>query len=129
MGTYSKILLSASTDGQAIPITGTAVTIHTKIHTSITDTGDGFDEIYVYAHNLATTKSIVQFLIAVTGGASSVTQGIIGYELTAGGDIIHTAGLILVVPGLMARNAKSLLMWATANARVVAQGYVHRYAS
>jgi hypothetical protein len=129
MGTYSKILLSGSTDGQGIPVTGTAVTIRTLVHTGISDTGDGFDEVYVYAQNSATTKSILKFTIAVTGGASNVTAAIFGYELTAGGDVVYTGGLILVVPGLMMRNAKALTAFATANARVNLHGYVHRYAS
>jgi uncharacterized membrane protein YjjP (DUF1212 family) len=129
MGTYSKILLSGSSNGQAVPVTGTAVTVHTVIHTGITDTGSGFDEIYVYAHNTATTKSIVQFVISTAALASSVTAQIFGYELTAGGDIAYTGGLILVVPGLPVNNAMALLGWCTAVGRVNTYGYVHRYAS
>jgi hypothetical protein len=129
MGTYSKILLSGSTDGQAISVTGTAATVHTLIHTSVTGATNAFDEMYVYAHNTATVASIVRFTVAATGAASSVTAQTFGYELTAGGDVVYTAGLILVVPGLMARNTKALLAWCTAVGKVNLRGYVHRYTS
>jgi hypothetical protein len=50
MATYSRVLLSGSTNGRAIPVAATA-TPGTAIHTAITGTS-GFDELYLWASNV-----------------------------------------------------------------------------
>jgi hypothetical protein len=49
MATYTKRLLSGSTDGRAIPVAATA-TPGTEVHTAVAGTNN-FDEVYVWANN------------------------------------------------------------------------------
>ena len=58
MATYSRILLSGSTNGRAIPVAATA-TPGTAIHTAVAGTS-AFDEIYLWVSN-------------VTGSAATLT--------------------------------------------------------
>ncbi len=58
MASFSRILLSGSTNGRAIPVAATA-TPGTAIHTAISGTS-GFDEVYLWASN-------------VTGSAATLT--------------------------------------------------------
>lgn len=50
MATYSRVLLSGSTSGRAIPVAATA-TPGTAIHTAIAGT-TAFDEVYIWASNV-----------------------------------------------------------------------------
>jgi len=50
MATYSRVLLSGSTNGRAIPVAATA-TPGTAIHTAIAGT-TAFDEVYLWASNV-----------------------------------------------------------------------------
>lgn len=50
MATYSRVLLSGSTNGRAIPVAATA-TPGTAIHTAIAGTS-AFDEVYLWASNV-----------------------------------------------------------------------------
>ena len=50
MATYSRVLLSGSTNGRAIPVAATA-TPGTAIHTAVTGT-TSFDELYLWASNV-----------------------------------------------------------------------------
>jgi hypothetical protein len=58
MATYSRILLSGSTNGREIPVAATA-TPGTAIHTAVSGTSS-FDELYLWASN-------------VTGSAATLT--------------------------------------------------------
>lgn len=58
MATYSRLLLSGSTNGRAIPVVATA-TAGTLIHTAVAGSV-GFDELYLWVSN-------------VTGGAATLT--------------------------------------------------------
>lgn len=58
MATYSRVLLSGSTNGRAIPVAA-AATPGTIIHTAINGTS-AFDEVYLWASN-------------VTGSAATLT--------------------------------------------------------
>ena len=55
MATYSKQLLSASTDGIPIPVVATA-TPGTPLHVSVTGTV-GFDEVYMWASNVTASSA------------------------------------------------------------------------
>lgn len=52
MATYSRLLLSGSTNGRAIPVAATA-TPGTTIHTAVSGTSS-FDEIYAWVSNVTT---------------------------------------------------------------------------
>lgn len=55
MATYSRILLSGSTNGREIPVVATA-TAGTLIHTAVSGT-TSFDELYLWASNVTTAAA------------------------------------------------------------------------
>ena len=117
MATFSKELLSASTDGRAIKVAATA-TAGTLIHTGST-TATTIDELWLYAMN---TDSADRKLTMEWGGVT-VPDDLI--EITIGAE----AGLVLVAPGLLIKgNSTALLVRAfAATANVVdIHGYVNR---
>lgn len=119
MATFTKQILSGSTDGRAIKVAATA-TAGTLIHTGST-TSTTLDEIWLYAQNTDTTA---RKLTIEWGGVSSPDDLI---ELTVGAE----TGLVLVVPGLLIKgNATALVVRAfAATANVITiHGYVNRIA-
>lgn len=119
MATFTKKLLSASTDGRAIKVAATAAN-GTTIHTGPTSTST-LHEVWLYAVNTDTTarKLTVQW-----GGTTSPDDDI---ELT----IPAESGLTLVSPGLLLKgNATALVIRAfAATANVVnIHGYVNEIA-
>jgi hypothetical protein len=117
MATFTKLPLSASTDGRAIKVAATATpgtTIHTGSATAAT-----IDEVWLYAMNTDTTA---RKLTLEWGGTSSPDDLI---EIT----IPAESGLTLVVPGLViVGNATPLVVRAfAATADVVTVvGYANR---
>ena len=117
MATFSKELLSASTDGRAIKIAATA-TAGTLIHTGST-TATTIDEVWLYAVNTDATDR----KITLEWGGVTAPDDLI--ELTIGAE----AGLVLLAPGLLIKgNSTALLVRAfAATANVVdIHGYVNR---
>lgn len=117
MATFSKQILSGSTDGRAIKVAATSspgTTIHTASSTTTT-----FDEIWIYAQNTDTTdrKLTVQW-----GGTTSPDDDI---EYTVKAE----NGLYLIVPGLILKgNASPLVVRAFAATTnvITITGYVNR---
>lgn len=119
MATFSKQILSGSTDGRAIKVVATASS-GTTIHTGPTATST-IDEVWLYAQNTDTTarKLTIQW-----GGTTSPDDDI---EVTIGAE----SGLVLVAPGLLIKgNATALVVRAfAATANVITiHGYVNRIA-
>ena len=117
MATFSKELLSTSTDGRAIKVAATA-TAGTLIHTGST-TATTIDEVWLYAVNSDSTDR----KLTIEWGGVSVPDDLI--ELTIGAE----AGLVLVAPGLLIKgNSTALLVRAfAATANVIdMHGYVNR---
>jgi hypothetical protein len=117
MSTFTKLVLSGSTDGRAIKVAATA-TPGTTIHTG-SATATTHDEIWLYAMNTDTTA---RKLTIEWGGTSSPDDLI---ELT----IPAESGLTLVAPGLVIKgNATPLIVTAfAATADVITiHGYVNR---
>jgi hypothetical protein len=113
MATFSKVLLSGSTNGKAINVSASA-TLGTTIHTSVSGTSS-IDEIWLYASNSSTNtvKLTIEY-----GGATSTDQ----IELNIPGE----SGLVLVVPGLVLQNSLVVTAFAgTANV-ISISGYVNR---
>jgi hypothetical protein len=119
MATYSKLVLSGSTEGKAVKVTGNAtgnaVTVHTASSVATT-----LDEVWIYANN--TTASDVK--LTVEWGTATAEDGNIEYTVKA------ENGLYLLVPGLILKgNTSSQLtvkaFAATANA-ILLTGYVNR---
>lgn len=113
MATYSKQLLSGSTNGQGIVVAATS-TPGTQVHTAITSTS-GFDEVWIYAVN--TSASNVKLTIEY--GNTSSTGNI---ELT----VASESGLVLVSPGLILNNSLSIKAFAATTNAVTLYGYVNR---
>lgn len=117
MATFSKQILSGSTDGKAIKVAATA-TAGTTIHTGSTTTTT-LDEVWLYAVN--TSASDVKLTIEWGGTASPDDH--IEYTVKA------ENGLYLIVPGLILKgNATALVVRAfAATANVICiSGYVNR---
>jgi hypothetical protein len=105
MATFSKTILSGSTNGKAVLVAQTA-TAGTLIHTGPTNTAH-LHEIWLYAVN---TSATARKLTIEWGDATSPNSHI---ELTVAAE----AGLTLVVPGLLIKgNATALTVRAFAAA-------------
>lgn len=116
MATYSKRVLSDSTDGRPIKVAATA-TAGTLIHTATATSGE-IDELWLWACN---TDSATRKLTIELGGT------------TAPDDLIEVSipaesGLVLVVPGLPVRNGVVVRAFAAAANVVNVVGYANRIA-
>ena len=117
MATFSKIVLSGSTDGKMTKVAATA-TAGTTIHTGST-TATTFDEVWLYAVN--SSSSGVK--LTIEWGGTSSPDDLIEFTVPA------ESGLYLIAPGLVLKgNATALVVRAfaaTANVINIA-GYVNR---
>ncbi len=100
MATYSKELLSASTNGKGVLVAATS-TAGTLIHTAVSGTTD-IDEVWLYAVN-AHSASIK--LTLEWGEATEPTGNI---EQT----VPNESGLMLLVPGLLLQNGLTIKAFA-----------------
>jgi hypothetical protein len=119
MATFTKNILSASTDGRAIKVAATA-TPGTTIHTGPSNSAQ-FDEIWLYAMNTDTSAR----KLTIEWGGTSAPDDLIEITLDA------EPGLVLVAPGLLLKgNATPLIVRAfAASANVITlHGYVNRIA-
>jgi len=117
MATYTKTILSGSTDGKGILVAATA-TAGTTLHTG-SSTTTTLDEVWLYAVN--TSTSAVK--LTVEWGETTAPNGNI--ELT----IAAESGLVLVAPGLLIKgNATPLVVRAFAATTnvIVVHGYVNQ---
>lgn len=117
MATFSKQILSGSTDGKAIKVAATA-TAGTTIHTGSTTTTT-LDEVWLYAQNTDTTDR----KLTIEWGGTSAPDDLIEFTVKA------ENGLYLIVPGLILKgNATALVVRAfAATANVITiHGYVNR---
>lgn len=117
MASFSKLVLSGSTDGRAIKVAATA-TAGTTVHTA-SSTSTHFDEVWLYAMNTDTAAR----KLTIEWGSTSAPDDLI--EITVPAE----SGLTLVVPGLVLKgNSTPLVVRAfAASANVVTiHGYVNR---
>ena len=121
MGKYSKIILSGSTDGEGIKITGGSASLGTIIHTAVTGAVDSIDEIWAYAHAVVSTALELSVAIGVT----TATGSRFVHTITAD----DKKGLVLIMPGLVLRNAKIVKWNITTDAEVNCFGWVNRFAT
>lgn len=118
MATFTKTLLSGSTQGKAIKVAATAST-GTTIHATGTSSSI-IDEVWLYAYNssASTVTLTIQF-----GGTTSVDNDI---KLS----IPPTSGLTLVVPGLTLTGtgsaANTVYAYAGTTNVITVSGYVNR---
>jgi hypothetical protein len=117
MATFTKVLLSGSTNGRGILVAATA-SAGTVVHTAVAGTSS-LDEVWLYAHN--TSASAVKLTIEY-GGTTAPNDHI---EITVGAE---GTGLILVAPGILLQNGLVVRAFAaTANVLNIF-GYVNRIA-
>lgn len=115
MPSYSKRLLSGSTNGKGIKVAATA-TPGTLIHTAVTGTSS-FDEVWLYAHN--TSSSSVK--LTIEWGEVTAPDGHIEVNVGAEG-----TGLILVAPGILLQNDLVIRAFAGTTNVINIFGYVNR---
>lgn len=112
MATYTKEILSGSTDGSPVKVAATA-TAGTLIHTA---SATAKDEVYLWAVNTDTTAR----KLTIEWGGTTAPDNLI--ELT----IQPEAGLVIVIPGLPLTNSKVVRAFAAAANVVNIVGYVNR---
>lgn len=118
MATFTKQILSGSTDGKGILVAATA-TAGTLIHTG-SSTASTLDEIWIYAQNtsVSTCKLTLEW-----GGVAAPADHI---EVS----IVGESGLLLVAPGLLIKgNASAALIvraFAAVTNVITITGYVNR---
>ena len=114
MATFTKQLLSGSTNGRMIKVVQTA-TAGTLIHTAVAGASD-IDEIWLWAVNSDTTdrKLTIEY-----GGVASPDDLL---EVTVRAE----AGLVLIVPGLTLQNGLVVRAFAAAANVVMVGGFVNR---
>jgi hypothetical protein len=117
MATFSKQLLSGSTNGKAIKVAATA-TAGTTIHTAVSGTAS-FDEVWLYAHN--SSASAVK--LTLEWGEATAPDGNIEINIGAEG-----TGLVLVAPGLLLQNSLVVKAFAATANVITLTGYVNRIA-
>jgi hypothetical protein len=119
MATFTKKILSGSTDGRPVTVVATAST-GTTIHTAST-TPATLQEIWLYASNPDTASH----LLTVQFGGTTATSDDIKITLAA------QTGLTLISPGLILKgNATALIVRAYADSasKVTLSGYVNEIA-
>ena len=116
MATYSKVLLSDSTNGKNISVTGTSTGASVDIHAAVAGTS-AIDEVWVYACN----TSAADVVLTVEYGGTTDQDDYIETTLTADG------GMTLVVPGLPLQNGLTIKAWAGSGNVVNINGYVNRF--
>jgi dihydroorotate dehydrogenase len=118
MATYSKNILSGSTDGRPILVNQTAIATGLTIHTG-PNIATSFDEIWIYAMNTsASTKKLT-----IGWGGVTDPNDLIEVSLSA------EAGLVLIAPGLILKgNATPLTIKAAAAdaTSINLHGYVNK---
>lgn len=120
MATFTKVKLSASTDGRPVKVAATAIATGTTIHTG-SSTSTTYDEVWLYAQN--TSASAVK--VTVGWGGTTDPDDLI--ELT----VQPEAGLVTIAPGLLIKgNATPLVVKASAaTANVITMhGFVNQIA-
>ena len=114
MATYSKRLLSGSTNGKGIKVVQTA-TAGTTIHTAVSGASD-LDELWVYAVN----SSDADVKLTLEWGEATAPDGNIEQTVPA------ESGLMLLVPGLLLQNSLVLKAFAGTTNVIIIHGYANR---
>lgn len=120
MATYSKVLLSGSTQGKGIKVAATAAT-GTTIHATGTSSTTQ-DEVWLFATNSDTAA----ITLTIEWGGTTAPDNEIKLSIPA------NAGLTLVMPGITITGtgaaANTVYAYAGTANKVVIYGYVNRIA-
>lgn len=118
MATYSRILLSGSTNGRAIVVVATA-TAGTAIHTAVTGT-TSFDELYLWASNVTAATAT---LTVEWGGVTDP-----GDHMVKAFSIPANSPPIPIVTGQVLNNALLVKAFGGTASAINITGYVNRIA-
>jgi hypothetical protein len=114
MATFTKVILSGSTDGRPIKVTQVATagdTIHTAHATAI-------DEIYLYACN----TSGAAILLTIEFGGVASPDDLVEFNIPP------ESGLFCVIPGLPLTNSLVVKAFAASANLITILGFVNRIA-
>jgi hypothetical protein len=114
VASYSKVLLSDSTNGKGVKVAATS-SPGTTIHTAI-DNATDLDEVWLWAVN---TSAVDVKLTLQYGGTTAVDNDI---EFT----VVMEDGLKIVLPGLLLNNTLIVKAWAGTADVIVLYGFVNR---
>ena len=118
MATYTKVLLSGSTQGKAIKVAATAST-GTTIHATGTSSSI-IDEVWLYAYNSSTNNITLTIQFVGTTAVDNDIKIILPSQ----------SGLTLIVPGLILTGtgaaANTVYAYASTADVVTLSGYVNR---
>ncbi len=114
MATYSKVILSNSTNGQPILVTTTSGSL-TSIHTTLGGT-TSLDEIYLYASNSSTGSCLLSILWGGTVQPNNLIQTTI-YPQT---------GRVMIADGMLLQNGLSINAYAQTGSIIIVDGFVNR---
>lgn len=117
MATYSRLLLSGSTDGRVIPVAATA-TPGTLIHTAGGSTV--FDELYLWASNVTGTAAT---LTIEWGGVTDP-----GDHITKAVSVPANSSPVPIVTGEVLRNSLVCRAFSGTASAINISGYVNRIA-
>ena len=116
---YDQELLSGSTNGLQIKITGTDTGTANVIHTAVNSTVN-FDNIWLYVDNDSTSD----VLLTIEWGGTIDPDNTIKINIPALGSIV-TDGLKATIPGLPLNNALVVKAFASTPNVLKISGYVH----
>lgn len=114
MATYSKELLSGSTDGKPVKVAATA-TPGTTIHTAH---ATAKDEIWCWITNTDTSD----VNLTIEYGGTTDPDHLIAKALV----IPAKASMVVVIPGTILTNSMVLKMFASSANKLLVTGYVNR---
>ncbi len=119
MASAIKINFSSSTDGMGIKVVAVA-TAGTAIHTATSNSTPGaggiWDEIWLWVYN---SDTVSRNLTVEFGDATAPDHNIVQ-------TIPVSAGLVLVVPGLILQNSATVKAFASAANVLAVSGFVNR---
>jgi hypothetical protein len=115
MATFTKLILSASNNGQHILLSSTGSSSANPIHTTPAGTSS-LDEIYLYAYNEATAS----VLTTLNWGGGSEPTNICRVTLPP------QSGRILIADGMLLTNGLTVYGYASASNMVNIDGFVNR---
>ena len=114
MATFTKQILSGSTNGRMIKVVQTA-TAGTLIHTAVAGAAD-LDEVWLWAVNSDTTDR----KLTIEYGGVAAPDDLIEVTIRA------ESGLVLIVPGMILQNSLVIRAFAAAANVVMVGGFVNR---
>lgn len=114
MASISKLLLSGSTNGRFIQVTGTSTAGANTIHTAVSGSAN-IDELHIFATNYHTSDATLTIEYGGTGANNEVK-----FVLPA------NVGLIEIIPSFLLQNSLVVKAYADVGSVVNVGGFVNR---